>query len=315
MTDGDDDDERTRVAELRGLGLLDTEPDERFDRVTRLAQRLFGVPIALVSLVDADRQWFKSVQGLDVRETPREQAFCAHAIQGDDVMHVPDATKDPRFEDNPLVTGAPDIRFYAGHPIAGPSGAKLGTLCIIDREPRDLDEGDRASLRDLAEMVEREIAALHLASNDPLTGLANRRSFETSASQLLEMCERRHVPATLLYLDLDGFKAINDSHGHEEGDRALVDFGAALTATFRSSDVIARLAGDEFAVLLPATDGADGPIRRLHEHLDDRNRGRPYALVTSIGMATSVPGSDAPSSLAGLLRAADADMYRHKHGR
>lgn len=299
-----------RVAELRGLGLLDTDSEERFDRVTRLAQRLFDVPIALVSLVDADRQWFKSVQGLDVQETPREQAFCSHAIESDEIMHVADATKDPRFVDNPLVTGAPDIRFYAGHPIAGPSGAKLGTLCIIDRRPRDLNDADRSSLRDLAEMVEREIAALHLAANDTLTGLANRRSFEAWAPQLLDVCRRRNDPATLLYIDLDNFKSINDTYGHDAGDQVLIDFAAVLTGTFRTSDLIARLAGDEFAVLLPGTGDTDAASGRLSHQLTLANRERNIPLSASIGIASAAGGVVVP--LDELLRAADADMYQRK---
>ena len=303
--------EEARIAELHGLGLLDTEPDDRFDRVTRLAQRLFDVPIALVSLVDTDRQWFKSAQGLDVRETPREHAFCAHALAGDEVLHVPDATLDPRFAENPLVTGAPDIRFYAGHPISGPSGAKLGTLCIIDRHARSLSDEDKAALRDLAEVVEREIAALHLAAVDPLTGLRNRRSFEASASKILEVCGRRGVPATLLYLDLDGFKAINDTLGHEAGDEALVAFARLLGSTFRGSDVVSRLAGDEFAVLLPGADGsaAAEAVERLTDALAAaRASGSP--LAASVGTATATP--EAPASLDQLLQAADAAMYEAK---
>jgi diguanylate cyclase (GGDEF)-like protein len=303
----DPSEEAARLAELHGLGLLDTDPDERFDRVTRLAQRLFDVPIALVSLVDVDRQWFKSAQGLEVRETPREHAFCAHAIAGDEVLHVPDATLDPRFSDNPLVTGDPDIRFYAGHPISGPSGAKLGTLCIIDRQARSLTEDDKAALRDLAEVVEREIAALHLAAVDPLTGLRNRRSFETSASKILDVCRRRGVAATLLYLDLDGFKEVNDTQGHDAGDAVLVSVAQVLCTTFRASDVIARLGGDEFAVLLPGSGRAEAEeaVGRLQAGFSTAS------LVVSIGAATMDPaGGD--DDLAELQRRADEAMYQVK---
>jgi diguanylate cyclase (GGDEF)-like protein len=299
--------EAARLAELHGLGLLDTDPDERFDRVTRLAQRLFDVPIALVSLVDVDRQWFKSAQGLEVRETPREHAFCAHAIDGEEVLHVPDATLDPRFSDNPLVTGDPDIRFYAGHPISGPSGAKLGTLCIIDRQARSLTEDDKAALRDLAEVVEREIAALHLAAVDPLTGLRNRRSFETSASKILEVCRRRGVAATLLYLDLDGFKEVNDTQGHDAGDAVLVSVARVLCTTFRVSDVIARLGGDEFAVLLPGSGQAEAEeaVARLQAGF------AAASLAVSVGAATMDPAG-ADDDLAELQRRADEAMYAAK---
>lgn len=305
-------DEPARLAELRSLLLLDTDPEERFDRITRLAQRLFGVPIALVSLLDQDRQWFKSNQGLEVTETPRSVSFCAHALHDDEVLHVRDARLDVRFADNPLVEGDPKIRFYAGHLIKGPSGSKLGTLCIIDREPRDLSELDAASLRDLAEMVEQEIASLHLAASDPLTGLANRRGFEILASKVLDVCARRLVPATLLYLDLDNFKPINDRFGHDEGDRALQAFARILERTFRASDVIARTGGDEFAVLLSGTASSEDAADRLRTHLDARNResGSTYALGACVGRADFDPAN--PRALAELIEDADRAMYRQK---
>lgn len=152
-------DEPERLRALQALGLLDTPPEERFDRLTRLAAALFAVPIALVSLVDRDRQWFKSRQGLDLAETPREAAFCAHAILGPDVLLVPDAQADPRFADNPLVTGEPRVRFYAGVPLRLPDGSRAGTLCLNDTRPRDLDEKQIGLLRDLGALVERELAA------------------------------------------------------------------------------------------------------------------------------------------------------------
>jgi PAS domain-containing protein len=143
---------------LRALGLLDTDAEERFDRITRLAQTLFDVPIALITLVDSDRQWFKSSQGLEAKETSRGESFCGHAILGKEILEVPDAAADERFRDNPLVTGTPKIRFYAGAPLAGPDGRIVGTLCLIDREPRSLSERQKRALRELAAFVERELA-------------------------------------------------------------------------------------------------------------------------------------------------------------
>lgn len=242
--------EATRLDTLRALNILDTSPEERFDRLTRLAKRLFGVPIALVSLVDADRQWFKSAQGLCATETPRDVSFCGHAILSDEVLLVPDALTDARFHDNPLVTGDPNVRFYAGCPLTVPNGSRLGTLCVIDRAPRDFDAADLELLRDLARMAEQELAAIQLATMDELTMLSNRRGFEALARHALGLCRRLARPASLLFLDLDGFKAINDTFGHAEGDRALADFARILSATFRESDVVGRLGGDEFAVLL-----------------------------------------------------------------
>jgi len=154
--------EDERIAALKELEILDTPPDEKFDRITKIAQILFDVPIALVSLVDVNRQWFKSCVGLSVRETPRSMSFCSHAILEEDVMAIEDAKNDKRFADNPLVTGEPYIRFYAGKPIRGPTNQLLGTLCIIDKVPRKLSRGDRALLIDLANWVESEIKTMAL---------------------------------------------------------------------------------------------------------------------------------------------------------
>ena len=150
-------DEDARLRALQELGMLDTAPEERFDRLTRLAQDMFHAPIALVTLVDEDRQWFKSNQGLGVGETTRDVAFCAHAILDDQVFVIPDAKADPRFADNPLVTGDPDIRFYAGAPLSTSDGHAVGTLCVIDTEPRDWTDEQSRALRDLANVVEEEL--------------------------------------------------------------------------------------------------------------------------------------------------------------
>jgi PAS domain S-box-containing protein len=155
-------DETRRLTALYELKLLDTPSEERFDRLTRLALRLFDVPIALVSLVDRDRQWFKSCQGLAVRETPRSISFCTHTIESDHAMVIEDALLDPRFVNNPLVTGEPHIRFYAGEPLHAADGSRVGTLCLIDSRPRQFDEKDRAALRDLSQCVQVELNAIEL---------------------------------------------------------------------------------------------------------------------------------------------------------
>lgn len=151
-------DERARIQALRDLKILDTPREARFDRVVRLAQSLFDTPIVAVSLVDTDRQWFKSSVGLAVRETPRSVAFCDHTIRQRGTMVVPDATADDRFRENPLVTGDPNIRFYAGQPIESPGGYPIGTLCVIDTQPRELSSADLELLRDMATWVQDELA-------------------------------------------------------------------------------------------------------------------------------------------------------------
>lgn len=149
--------EQARLVALRSYGILDTPPEERFDRITRLVSRLLEVPLALVSLVDEDRQWFKSRCGLDATETPREVAFCAHAILGEGALVVEDASRDPRFAANPLVTGELGIRFYAGQPLITSGGFRLGTLCAIDTRPRSLPRAQRELLSDLAQLVMDEL--------------------------------------------------------------------------------------------------------------------------------------------------------------
>jgi diguanylate cyclase (GGDEF)-like protein len=310
-------DENARLATLRVLQVLDTDPEERFDRITRMARRLFQVPIALVSLIDADRQWFKSAQGLDVRETPRDISFCGHAIMSDDLLIVPDATGDARFADNPLVTGDLHLRFYAGCPVRAPSGHRLGTLCLIDRSARGFESDDQATLRDLAYMVEQQFAALYMAMVDELTGLANRRGFESQAGHVLALCLRNRWPATLLYFDLDRFKSINDRYGHAEGDWALKSFAEILRYCLRASDVIARPGGDEFVVLLSGTETAnqEPALARVRQQVDALNlrAQRGYALDFSVGSAAME--ADRPLTLEELMQQADAAMYANKQAR
>lgn len=152
-----------RVAALRALGVLDTRPEERFDRITRLAAHLLDVPIALVSLVDESRQWFKSRVGLDATQTPRNISFCGHAIQQSEPFIIPNAAEDPRFADNPLVSGPPGIRFYAGIPLKALDGKRLGTLCTISDRPRHISPREVALLEDLAAIVEQELMSAELA--------------------------------------------------------------------------------------------------------------------------------------------------------
>jgi GAF domain-containing protein len=149
--------EEQRLAALHELGVLDTPAEERFDRLTRLAAALFEVPVALITLVDRDRQWFKSRHGFDLVETPRDMSFCAHALFCDKVMVVSDTRIDNRFADNPLVARGPRFRFYAGYPIKDAGGICFGTLCLLDMRPRNFDEAKLELLRDLGDLVRREL--------------------------------------------------------------------------------------------------------------------------------------------------------------
>ena len=299
---------------MRSLDVLDTAPDERFDRLTRLARHMFGVPIALISLVDAQRLWFKSSPGLRVGAMPRDGSFSGRAILDDAVLVVPEATLDKRFCDHPLVVGEPKVRFYAGCPLTAPSGSRIGTLCLLDTEPRTLDPTECGLLQDLARLAEQELAAAQLATIDDLTHIANRRGFLTQGQHALSLCARMERPASLHFFDLDGFKQINDAFGHAEGDRALVAFAALLTKTFRDSDIVGRLGGDEFAVLI--TDGSErarlASIERLGRAVRSHNRNSKcgYEIQFSVGEVNYEPLRH--GSITSMLADADALMYQRK---
>tara|TARA_R100001143_G_C3339261_1_gene123409 strand:+ start:222 stop:1226 length:1005 start_codon:yes stop_codon:yes gene_type:complete len=306
-------DEKSRLETLKSLNILDTLPEERFDRLTRMAKRLFDVPIALVSLVDDNRQWFKSCVGLSVNETSRDISFCGHAILGDEVFIIPNALGDPRFADNPLVLDEPHIRFYAGCPL-NINGHKLGTLCIIDIEPRDFEKEDIESFEDLASMVERELVALQMAILDELTKIPNRRGFMMLAENSLSLCNRQNIPAALAFIDLDNFKPINDKFGHAEGDRALIAFVNTIRKFIRDSDLFARLGGDEFvlffidATIKQAEAKIDEISRLLISYNKEANRG--YEIAFSYGIVEFNPESN--STLTKMLADGDSLMYKVK---
>ena len=307
-------DEQERLAQLKSAAILDTQPEERFDRVTRMARRLFGVPIALVSLVDENRQWFKSCDGLDVSETSRDISFCGHAILDKQIFVVEDALEDERFFDNPLVTSEPHIRFYAGQQLRPFGGQAVGTLCIIDRAPREFSADDRQMFVDLAQMVEREIMAVQLSVLDELTRISNRRGFLALAKYSLDVCKSQQFPASLLFFDLDKFKEINDKYGHAEGDKALKTFSTELSESFRASDIYARLGGDEFVALLSNTSDAvtQQLIVRFQTNLQTRcdKLGLVYAIQFSHGVIAYDPLKH--TSVEDMLQEADAAMYAHK---
>jgi diguanylate cyclase (GGDEF)-like protein len=303
-----------RLAAVHATGLIGTPSEERIDRFTRLAQRMFDMPIALVNLIGSDMVWVKSCTGRDLQEAPRELTFCAHAILDDDVMVVMDATKDERFASNPLVRGEPHFRFYAGCPIYSADNHRIGTLCLLDYQPRIFSSQDRELLRDLAETVQAEIIAVQLATTDELTGLSNRRGLRDVGSNALALCRRFDKHAVLLFIDLDDFKQVNDAHGHLEGDRALREFAGLLWEAFRQSDVVARMGGDEFCVLASGASpqACRAPLARFRARVAERNaRGdEPYALNYSEGWVEYDPALH--RSIDDLVRDADHRMYAHK---
>lgn len=306
--------EPERLDALDDYQVLDTPPDAAFDRITRLASRILKTPIALISLVDKERQWFKSRQGLDAKEVPREDAFCAHAICEDDVMVVPDASRDGRFADNPLVTQEPRVRFYAGAPLQDGEGHALGTLCVFDTTPRHIDAEQQAMLESLADVAMDEMHLRRLASFDPLTALPNRRYFLDLCEEELRRASRYGHSVSVALFDVDHFKQINDQHGHDAGDAVLKALSGLCRETVRQHDIVCRYGGEEFAVLMPYA----GPyqakaiadrLRRLVG--DDRvvvDDGK-IAFTISIGVTRVRVGAE---TIGDALSRADTALYEAK---
>ncbi|NQV83870.1 MAG: GAF domain-containing protein [Rhodospirillales bacterium] len=190
MTSPIPENETERLAALEGYEILDTPPEETFDRITRITAAYLNVPTVLVSLIDENRQWFKSHHGLDAEETPRNIAFCAHSILNDEVLVIEDAIKDKRFKDNPLVLGEPNIRFYAGAPLRTNEGFRVGTLCAIDYVPREITKAQELVLKDLAQVVVDEME-LRIAGRKSAKEIAERKRLEEAHRESEERLKAR----------------------------------------------------------------------------------------------------------------------------
>lgn len=281
--------EPERLEELEALGILDTAFEERFDRYTTLLASLFDFPVCLVSLVDADRQWFKSAHGFDFRETGRDLSFCAHALTQSDVFVISDTRADPRFASHPLVVGEPFVGFYAGAVLRGPTGMPLGTLCLIDHEPRKFGPRSRKHLQQFARLVERELvynyelreartAARYAANSDVLTDLPNRRYFEETLSHMIQTARSQSTALTVLHLDIVEFVRFNRSLGREAGDTVLKELGQRLRACCPPDGALGRLYADRFAMVMARDRNMEGagPDPRIYELA--RGLSRPFFI-------------------------------------
>jgi len=312
-----------RIAALKDLGLLDTEAEEEFDRYTRLATDLLGVPVSLLTLVDADRQFFKSQTGLpdelaDVRQTPLSHSVCQHAVASQQPLIISDAREHPLVAENLAVRDLGVIA-YAGMPLVLSDGNAVGAFCAIDGAPRDWSEKDLRVLADLAASVTAHLelrrALAERSLHDRLTGLANRAFVTAQADQLLEAAGPAAAGSVgAICIGLDRFGLVNDAYGAAAADDVLRQVGERLTAAARAGDVVGRVGGDVFAVLGPDLGDEHGAIR-LAGRMRDVVSGAPFevdgrdvGIGATVGLAT---GSEGKSG-ADLLSGADDAMRRGK---
>jgi len=314
--------EAQRLRAVRSYDILDTLPEVDFDTLTRVAALALNTPAAVIGLMDSDRLWFKSQLGLGVQQLDRKIAFCAHAIiRPDEPLVVEDLRQDSRFQDNPLVKQAPHLCFYAGAPLIDRHGYALGTIAVVDTQPRSFSETQRALLRDLSTLVitalesrQRANVLGHLAMTDYLTGLANRAQFERTLNSEMAHSRRTGEPFTLLYMDLDDFKEINDTYGHAAGDDVLCEVARRMSDQVRAEDMLARLGGDEFGIFMRQSveDSPESLASRIVEVVSEPislSTGDKVSVGISIGISTFTDGID---SMTKLLALSDQALYEAK---
>lgn len=306
--------EQERLDALARFDILDSPEEEAFERVARLVCRILDVPMATVAFLDGHRQWFKARQGIDACETARGPAICNFTIDRAEPLIITDTLRDGRFSENPFVTGPPHVRFYAGFPLRSAEGQNIGTLCAMAPAPRSITADEIAILQDLAAVVMDALELRQLASVDGLTGALSRRAFREAATRQLSLAKRHRHEASCLLLDLDHFKAVNDSYGHATGDKVLAESIATCRSLLRESDLIGRIGGEEFAVMLPHTGlaAALGVAEKLRSAVAAQHfaaAGRSFSITASCGLSTFSP---AMADLDTMLQRADQALYAAK---
>lgn len=300
-----------QIAELHTLDIFYTPLEARFDRITRLAKRAMGVRVAAITLVDKDRQWFKSIDGWDIRELPKSHSLCLPTIRKGEPVIIEDMQDDPDYASQPLVTDGPKFRFYAGFPLVDANGTIVGTFCVYDTKPRSINASDVQSLRDAGESAQKELLTNELrdaqkklvsklgvarrqATLDELTRVWNRRGGLDLLKEMLEVADRESRVLAACMIDIDKFKPVNDSLGHDTGDQVLRKVTGIVIGCLRSDDVVCRYGGDEFLLVLMDThyDQLNSILERMRERVGEfpiETREGPVEITLSIGAALRKP--------------------------
>ena len=321
-----------KLTKLHALDPFYTPLEERFERLTRLARRALSVPIAAITIVQGDRQWFKSVTGWEITELPMAKSLCGAVLKEGKPVIVKDALEDLDLMSNPLVLGEPKIRFYAGHPIKDSDGKTIGTFCVMGMKPRTPDSNFGPTLADLGEMAQRELFSVELhnaqselvaklgearrqAMFDPLTRVWNRRGGIDLLNKALDEALRHDHTLGIYLADIDNFKSVNDEFGHQVGDEVLSLIARKIVGSVRPQDLVCRYGGDEFLVIVHDVDQKD--CAEIAERVCDgirsapvRTRGGTARVTLSIGIAMRNRGDGITTH--GLIEKADQALYSSK---
>ena len=321
-----------KIANIHSQDLFYTPIEERFERITRLARRALHAPVAAISLLNEDKQWFKSAAGWGISELPRDHAICKLTVEANQILTIDDTLQDARVAKLPVVASAPRFRAYAGHPLVEEHGNCIGTFCVFDLKPREFGAADRQTLADLAALAQRELLSDQLttahaaltsklgvarreALMDPLTHLWNRRGASVLLKAAFASADQRGTPLALALLDLDNFKRVNDNHGHQTGDEVLRRVASRLLSAVRGDDVICRLGGDEFLVLMADTDTtiASRVAERIRHAITDTavpTRDGTMPISVSVGCTVRQPRDS--TAVEALLERADQALLQSK---